>query len=156
MQKNLQEDKTELYRGVISDHNRNPKGFGKPESFTHSAKGQNKSKGDEIEVYITIENDRLEKANFVGSGGAVFTASASIMTELIEGKTIANALSEFEKFVGIFRSEIEDEEILGKLIIFSGIKAFPDRVKCAVLPWYTMKAAIECDDKIVSTEIFNQ
>jgi nitrogen fixation NifU-like protein len=144
----------ELYKQVISDHNRNPYCYGKCEEFSHYAKGYNPTKGDEIEVFLQIIDDVIVKCSFIGSGGAVFTASASIMMGLIENKSVENAKKEFEKFVGIFRDGTIDADLLGKLIVFAGIREFPDRVKCAVLPWHTMMAAIENTKQIVSTELF--
>jgi nitrogen fixation NifU-like protein len=148
-------DNKEIYRQVISDHNRNPFCYGKIKSYTHHAKGENPNKGDEIEIWLEIENDIIRDCGFEGAGGAVFTASASIMMELIKNHTVDDAKKQFDLYVSIFRDACSDEEALGKLIVFTGIREFPERVKCAVLPWHTMVGALENTSEIISTEFFN-
>ncbi len=148
-------DNKELYRQVISDHSRNPFCYGKLSSYSHHAKGENPNKGDEIDVWLEIKNDVIVNCGFEGAGGAVFTASASIMMELIKSRTIAEAKKQFNLYISIFRDGVSDEEILGKLVVFTGIREFPERVKCAVLPWHTLMGALENTNEIISTELFN-
>jgi nitrogen fixation NifU-like protein len=121
---------------------------------TNYAKGANPSRGDEVEVYLKIEDDTIKECSFIGGGGAVFSASCSIMMTIIEGKTTTEALIAFEKFINLLTNPaIEpNEEIYGKMVVFAGIRKFPARVKCASLPWFTMKAAIEGVKETVSTE----
>ncbi|MEI6091009.1 MAG: SUF system NifU family Fe-S cluster assembly protein [bacterium] len=143
-----------IYQQVINDHNINPFNYYKMAEPTHYAKGANPSRGDEVEVYLKIEDDTIKECSFVGGGGAVFSASCSIMMTIIEGKTTAEALIAFEKFVNLLTNPaIEpNEDIYGKMVVFAGIRKFPARVKCASLPWFTMKAAIEGTKETVSTE----
>lgn len=143
-----------IYQQVINDHNINPFNYYKMEDCTHYAKGANPSRGDEVEVYLKIEDDTIKECSFVGGGGAVFSASCSIMMTIIEGATTAEALEAFNKFVNMMSNiDIEpNEDTHGKMVVFAGIRKFPARVKCASLPWFTMKAAIEGTKEIVSTE----
>lgn len=145
----------EFAQEIITDLNRNPYHCEKPNTYTHYAIGENISRGDKIEVFLQIEFDVVNKAFYLGSGSAMFTASASLMTKFIENKTIGEIYSIFEKFKSIFKS-INDNcnyEKYGDLFILCGIKQFPGRVKCTTLPWYTMIGAIENKKETISTEL---
>ncbi len=147
-------NKEAIYQQVINDHNINPFNYHKMAEFTHYAKGANPSRGDEVEVYLKIEDDIIKECSFIGGGGAVFSASCSIMMTIIEGTKVTEALSAYDKFVNMLANQtIEpNEENYGKMVAFAGIRKFPARVKCASLPWFTMKAAIEGTKETVSTE----
>lgn len=145
----------EFAQEIITDLNRSPYHCEKPASYTHYAVGENKSRGDKIEVFLQIEMDLVKKAFYIGSGSAMFTASASLMTKNIENKTIGEIYSIFEQFKSIFVSQSDNctFEKYGELFIFCGIKQFPVRIKCTTLPWYTMIGAIENKKDTISTEL---
>ena len=147
-------DQSLLYQQTILDHNRNPKNFCKPAEYTHSAEGLNPLCGDHFEVFITISSEeKIEEISFQGHGCAISKASASIMTETLKGKHIEEAKKIFAEFKILLSDEQKnsDETKLGKLRIFSGVRKFPARVKCANLAWYAMSAALQ-DEKSASTE----
>lgn len=145
----------EFAQEIITDFNRNPYHQEKPHIYTHYARGENKSRGDKIEVFLQTEIDMVRKAYYFGTGSAMFTASASLMAKRIENKTIGEIYSIFEQFKSIFVSPLESctYEKYGELFIFCGIKQFPARVKCTTLPWYTMIGAIENKKDTISTEL---
>lgn len=148
-------DLRDLYQEVILDHNKRPRNFGKLEHATHEAKGHNPLCGDKVTVYLTVEGGVIRDIMFEGAGCAVSTASASVMTESLKGKTPAEAQALFEKFHNLVTGQpalpAEGPE-LGKLEIFAGVRKYPVRVKCATLPWHTMRAALERKVDAVSTE----
>ena len=144
----------ELYQQLILDHNRKPKNFFEMKDFTHSSEGFNPLCGDHIWVYLKISpKGKIESISFTGESCAICKASSSLMTEALLGKTISNA----SEFIQTFKDLLKGEEIkkdqisLGKLKIFSNIWKYPMRIKCAALPWHTVKGAME-DSKQVSTE----
>ena len=144
-----------LYQQMIIDHNKRPRNFGKPERHTHSAEGFNPLCGDQITVYLTLDGDRVREASFKGSGCAISKASASLMTAVVKGKTVA----EVEELFGNFRDMVTsghdeeiDEESVGKLVVLKGVREFPVRVKCATLAWHTLRAALEDKAETVKTE----
>ena len=142
----------ELYQEVILDHNRRPRNF---RTIDHGrrAEGYNPLCGDRLTVYLKIDGDRIQDASFQGSGCAISKASASLMTDSIKGKTIAEAKALFERFQRLItRSAEEPVDDLGKLSVFAGIRQYPTRVKCASLAWHTLRAAAEALDETVSTE----
>lgn len=145
----------ELYQQVILDHNKDPRNFGKLENATHIAHGHNPLCGDKIDLYLKIENGKIEDVRFNGSGCAISKASSSIMTTILKGKTIEEAKELFEKFHKAVTSDL-DENIdtidLGKLAVFCGVREFPARIKCASLPWHTMMNALENKESVTSTE----
>ena len=148
-------DLRELYQDMILDHGKRPRNFGKLEGANHEASGYNPLCGDRITVHIKVDDNIIREIRFEGSGCAISTASASLMTEGSKGKTIAEAETLFDKFHNLIISEVaapQNAEALGKLLVFSGVKEFPARVKCATLPWHTLKAAIHDAQKVVSTE----
>jgi len=143
-------DWDDLYLEVILDHNKNPRNKNILEDFTHEAKGHNPLCGDNISIQIIMEGDNVAEARFTGSGCAISTASASILTETIKGKN----RKEIELLFGNFHNLVtgnESEKDLGKLSIFGGVQKYPARVKCATLSWHALMAAIE-GKKETSTE----
>ena len=135
-------DWNDLYLEVILDHNKNPRNNTELELYTHEAKGHNPLCGDKISIQIVLENEKVKEAKFTGSGCAISTASASILTETIKGKNRDEVESLFENFHGLVTGK-EAETELGKLAIFEGVKKYPARVKCATLSWHALMAALE-------------
>ena len=151
-------DLRELYQEVILDHSRKPRNFGALPDANRRAEGYNPLCGDQITVSLKMDGDRIEDVRFEGSGCAISKASASMMTESVKGKTRAEAEALFERFhhliTGANGEPAEASPELGKLEVFSGVREYPVRVKCATLPWHTLKAALQSDsgDTVVSTE----
>lgn len=142
----------ELYQEVILDHNRRPRNFRTIEDGRH-AEGYNPLCGDRLTVYLRIQGDRIQDASFLGSGCAISKASASLMTDIVKGKTIAEAEALFERFHRLITRSVEDPvDDLGKLSVFAGVRQYPARVKCASLAWHTLRAATEARNEVVSTE----
>lgn len=141
----MSDDLRDLYQEVILDHGKRPRNFSTLEGpRVREAEGYNPLCGDQITLYVEVEGDRITNAAFQGSGCAISTASASMMTASVKGKTRAEAERLFESFHGLVTGEGEpDEEALGKLAVFGGVVEFPMRVKCASLPWHTLHAALE-------------
>jgi nitrogen fixation NifU-like protein len=145
-------DLQDLYQEVILDHNKRPRNF-RPIEQGRKAEGYNPLCGDRLTVYLRVENGRIEDASFEGSGCAISKASASMMTDIVKGKTVEEAEDLFSRFHSmITRSPDEPIDDLGKLSVFAGVRQFPMRVKCASLPWHTLHAAVEARDEVVSTE----
>lgn len=145
----------ELYQQVILDHNKNPRNFGVLNQCNHHAEGHNPLCGDQIEVFIQIENDKISDVMFKGAGCAISKASASIMTTLLKGKTIEEAKKMFNDFHEVVTSDPNsDPDVmnLGKLAVFCGVREFPARVKCASLAWHTMMTALDKTENKISTE----
>ena len=142
----------ELYQEVILDHNRRPRNFRTIEEGRH-AEGYNPLCGDRLTVYLRIQEDRIQDASFQGSGCAISKASASLMTDIVKGKTIAEAEALFERFHRLITRSVDDPvDDLGKLSVFAGVRQYPARVKCASLAWHTLRAATEARNEVVSTE----
>jgi nitrogen fixation NifU-like protein len=147
-------DPRELYQQVILEHNKKPRNFGKLDGCTHHAEGHNPLCGDELDLTLVIENGLVQDIKFTGSGCAIDVASASLMTGAVKGKSVAEAEAMAEQFRGMVRGELEpgaQTPLLGKLTLFSGVKDLPSRVKCAVLPWATLHAALKGEEE-ASTE----
>jgi nitrogen fixation protein NifU and related proteins len=145
---------SELYQQVILDHNKKPRNFHKLENANRSAEGFNPLCGDHLNVYLHVENDQVQDVSFEGSGCAISKASASMMTQAVKGKTTAEAEMLFNEFHRMATGELDEENELnhlGRLTIFSGVRDFPARVKCATLSWHTMHAALN-EKTQVSTE----
>jgi nitrogen fixation NifU-like protein len=145
----------ELYQEVILDHSKRPRNLhGMPEA-NRKANGYNPLCGDRATVYLQVEGDVVRDVSFEGSGCSISTASASMMTDALKGKTVAEAGVLFERFHDLVTADPSKAAIasaeLGKLAVFAGVHEFPMRVKCASLAWHTMKAALEGGDK-ASTE----
>ncbi|NWJ40574.1 MAG: SUF system NifU family Fe-S cluster assembly protein [Geothrix sp.] len=139
-------DPRELYQQVILEHNKKPRNFGKLETCTHHADGHNPLCGDELTLTLVIENGLVQDIKFQGSGCAIDVASASLMTGAVKGRPVVEAEAMAEQFRGMVRGELEpgiQTPLLGKLTLFSGVKDLPSRVKCAVLPWATLHAALK-------------
>ncbi len=148
-------DLRELYQTVILDHNKSPRNFRVPESANCSARGDNPLCGDKITVHLAIEDDTVEDVGFVGAGCAISTASASLMTQAVKGRSLAEVEKLFEGFHEMVTSsplELADGSGLGKLAVFAGVREFPIRVKCATLAWHTLRAAAAGSGETVSTE----
>jgi nitrogen fixation NifU-like protein len=148
-------DLRELYQQVILDHHKKPRNFGKLEGANKKAEGFNPLCGDKIEVYLKIEDGVVRDICFEGSGCAISTASASMMTESLKGKTEAEARTLFDHFHDLVvgnDARRPDTSGLGKLMVFSGVRDYPVRIKCAILCWHTLKAALDELEKTVATE----
>jgi len=152
----MNQELRELYQQVILDHNKSPRNFRKIENPSFYLEGYNPLCGDNITIYLQLdENDIIKDISFLGSGCAISKASASLMTSLLKGKTKQEAKKLFEKFHKLITSKIDEEfdlEDLGKLAVFSGVREFPARVKCASLAWHTMVNALDGKCEKVSTE----
>jgi nitrogen fixation NifU-like protein len=149
----------ELYQELILEHGKNPRNLGKTENFNKDAKGNNPLCGDNVHVYLKLNDQRkVEDISFEGSGCAISMASASIMTDLIKGKSDNEAKEIIEDFLGMIKENPElktnllKEDDKTKLMCLSGVKQYPMRVKCATLSWHTLVSAMENNDKEVSTE----
>src|SRR4029079_17963159 len=146
----------DLYQEVILDHSKRPRNFRELPAATGRAEGYNPLCGDRATVYGELEGDRVKDVSFKGAGCSISTASASMMTEALKGKTRAEAEALFERFhdllTGKDSEKKPDTPELGKLAVFSGVREFPVRVKCATLPWHTLKAALQADGSTISTE----
>ena len=146
---------SDLYQEVILDHNRQPCNFHDVEGSNRKAEGYNPLCGDRLTLYAKIEDGVVRDVGFVGSGCAISKASASMMTEAIKGKTVAEVEKIFKAFHGLVTEEAPeggDDASLGKLVVFSGVREFPVRVKCATLAWHTLRAALEDRDGTTTTE----
>ena len=143
----------DLYQEVILDHNRRPRNF-RTLDEGRKQEGYNPLCGDRLTLYVKLDGDRIVDVAFQGSGCAISKASASLMTEALKGKTVAQARELFEKFHDMVTSSPETAAPdLGKLSVLSGVREYPTRVKCASLAWHTMKAAVSgVEDGPVSTE----
>ena len=145
----------ELYQTTILDHNRKPRNFRKPDEANHEAEGYNPLCGDQVSVFLTLKDGVVEDVGFQGSGCAISTAAASLMTESVKGKELDEALALFERFQALVTGDpLEEPDVagLGKLSVFAGVREFPMRVKCATLPWHTLRAAATGSDEPVKTE----
>ena len=145
-------DLRELYQQVILDHNRKPRNFRAIEGAHREAEGFNPLCGDRITVYLALEGDTIADVSFRGEGCAISKASASLMTQHLKGKTLAEAKQVFDAFHSMVTGGAGAPEALGKLAVFRGVCEFPMRVKCATLAWHTLNAAIERKEGAVSTE----
>ncbi len=145
---------SELYQQVILDHNKKPRNFRKLETANHTAEGFNPLCGDQLTIYLNLEDGTVKEVGFEGSGCAISKAAASMMTQAVKGKSKEEAEHLFEEFHSMVTGELNEEteaNSLGNLKIFAGVREFPVRVKCATLPWHTLHAALNKEDQ-VSTE----
>ncbi|MDA8377286.1 MAG: SUF system NifU family Fe-S cluster assembly protein [Planctomycetia bacterium] len=148
-------DLRDLYQQTILDHTRQPRNRHEMPDATAAAHGHNPLCGDKITLYLKMNNGVIEDISFTGSGCAICTASASMMTEALKGKTIAQVQHLFNAFHTMLTGPMDQEpdiEKLDKLAVFSGVREFPVRVKCATLPWHTLQAALKNDPHAVSTQ----
>ena len=149
----------ELYQQLILDHNKSPRNRGRLEPPARSSEGYNPLCGDRITLYVRLKDDVIEDIAFHGSGCAISTAAASLMTQSLKGRPVADARILFEKFHRLVTGEgggtgddDEGEPKLGKLEAFMGVRQFPARVKCATLAWHTLNAALDDRHDVISTE----
>jgi nitrogen fixation protein NifU and related proteins len=145
-----------LYQEVILDHSKKPRNYRVLEGADHHAEGYNPLCGDRVAVYVKLEKDRITDLTFQGSGCAISTSSASLLTETLKGKTLDEADALFKKFHALVTGEANGNQAgdvsLGKLAVFSGVAEFPVRVKCATLAWHTLRSALKGEDLTVTTE----
>jgi nitrogen fixation protein NifU and related proteins len=142
-----------LYQEVILDHCKRPRNFRTLEDANRTAKGYNPLCGDKLTLYLKVEDGRVTNAAFQGSGCAISTASASILTESVKGKTVPEAEKLFGAFHDLVTGKTPPPDVdLGKLEVFSGVSEYPARVKCATLAWHTLHSALKGTDDLVSTE----
>jgi len=143
----------DLYQEVIFDHNRNPRNFRIMTDADRQVEGFNPLCGDRLTLFLKFDNDKIIDASFQGSGCAISTASVSLMTEIVKGKTEQEADELFKQFHQMTTSdEITDLESLGKLAVLAGVREYPARVKCATLAWHTLDAALKNEQAAISTE----
>ncbi len=132
----------ELYQSVILDHNRTPRNFRRLEDATAHAEGRNPLCGDAFDVWLKVSDGRIADVAFLGQGCAISKASASMMTQAVKGKTVAEVRELFERFHDLV-TEGNGQQLPAKLEVFRGVRAFPIRVKCATLSWHALKAALD-------------
>ena len=150
----------ELYQDMIMEHNRKPRNFRLLEGADRTADGFNPFCGDTITLYLALDGDKVADIAFQGSGCAISRASASMLTESVKGKSLAEAEQIFDAFHEMLTNgpvdepehDHDDDDVLGDLAMLSGVSAFPTRVKCATLSWNTLKAAMQGDKETVRTE----
>ena len=152
-------DLKQLYQDIILEHGKNPRNFGKCEKYTHQAKGYNPLCGDQVQVYLKLNNEKkVEDLTFEGSGCAISIASTSIMTESVKGKSVEGAKKIVIDFLNMIKNTSKinsndlNEDQKTKIMSLSGVKQFPMRVKCATLAWHTLTSAIEGNKENVNTE----
>jgi len=144
----------ELYQEVILEHSKAPRNFRRPASANHEAEGYNPLCGDRCTVYIDMDGDKINGIGFQGSGCAISRASASMMTQMVKGKTKVEAEKLFAQFHSLVTGKDKEANAdeLGKMAVFGGVSKFPARVKCATLAWHTLQSALENKHDPVSTE----
>jgi len=145
----------DLYQQVIVDHNKSPRNFGKLPEFNHEADGYNPLCGDKLHVYLKVSPEGIvEDVSFEGEGCAISIASASLMTQALKGKPLAEFEAMFNDFQHLVTSDISEApaERLGKLAVLAGVREFPSRIKCAILCWHTMKSAAQDNHQTAKTE----
>jgi len=145
----------DLYQQVILDHNQHPRNFQPLEGKVRRAEGHNPLCGDRLTLWVDVRDGRIAAIGFVGAGCAISKASGSMMTEAVKGKTSAEAEDLFHAFHGLVTGDgrvSADDPRLGKLVVFSGVRDYPIRVKCATLAWHTLHAALENGGGVASTE----
>ncbi|NBV42240.1 SUF system NifU family Fe-S cluster assembly protein [bacterium] len=144
-----------LYQQLILDHNKNPQNFKKVASYSHYSHGRNPLCGDDYEVMIRVENNRIEDIGFSGSGCAISKSSGSLMTAALKGKTVEESVRLKDSFIQLLLEDVispDEVKNLGKLAVFEGVKKFPARVKCAALVWRALEDALAGQKGAVSTE----
>ncbi len=147
-------DLRDLYQEVILDHNKKPRNHGKLDDANRELEGYNPLCGDRLTIYLRVEDGVVQAVRFEGSGCAISTASTSMMTEAVKGKSEADVRALFDRFHALVTDKAASgsEDDLGKLRVFAGVSEFPIRVKCATLAWHTLIAALEGQEKLVTTE----
>lgn len=134
-------DLDNLYQELIIDHGTSPHNFHTLENANHNAEGFNPLCGDRVHIYVLLEKNVIKDISFVGKGCAISTASASIMTDAVKGKTLAEVQSLFKQFQDLLTTDQPTPNTLGKLVALAGVKKYPSRVKCATLAWHTLHDA---------------
>jgi nitrogen fixation protein NifU and related proteins len=142
----------DLYQEVILDHSKRPRNCHAMDDANHKAEGYNPLCGDKLKLFIKEENGIVKDVSFIGSGCAISTASASLMTESLKGKTREEAMKLLDKFHELLTTDTPVSKDLGKLVVFCGVRDYPARVKCATLAWHTLKSALNSQEEAVSTE----
>ena len=142
----------DLYQEIILDHSKKPRNFKELSGANHKADGYNPLCGDKVSVYLKLEDGFVEDISFMGSGCAISTASASLMTETLKGKSLGEVETLFKNFHNLVTGKSSTSTELAKLAVFHGVSQFPVRVKCATLVWHTLQAAIKSKPETVSTE----
>ena len=147
-------DLRELYQATILDHSKTPRNFREIADCLHQADGHNPICGDKLHISVELEGDRVSDAAFQGAGCAICMASASLMTETVRGRTLGQINQQFTEFHDLVTKSDAEVDIagLGKLAVFSGVREFPMRVKCATLAWHTLRAALDEDSEVAHTE----
>ena len=155
-------DLKQLYQDIILEHGKSPRNHGKCEGYNHEAKGYNPLCGDKVHVYLKMDKEKkVENLTFEGEGCAISLASASIMTELVKGKSFINAKEIMYDFLNMIKNTSElklnclDQDQKTKIMSLSGVKQFPMRIKCATLSWHTLKSAMIGQKEEVNTEIID-
>jgi nitrogen fixation protein NifU and related proteins len=145
----------DLYQETVLDHYKKPRNFRRLAHCNRQADGQNPLCGDKLSVFVQIKNGVVQDISFIGAGCAISTASASMMTERLKGKTESQVKAIYDRFqqlvTGIAQPPL-DPETLGELTVFSGVREYPVRAKCAMLAWHTLRAALEGTKETVATE----
>ncbi len=148
-------DLSDLYQEIIMDHRRNPRNEGLPKDHTHTADGFNPFCGDKVSVAVKIEDGSIADVGFKGEGCAISMASASLMTETVSGKSVDDATASFEAFRTLLTDGVGDnsEDLdIGDAGALAGVRAYPTRIKCAILSWHTFKSALDNEAAPVTTE----
>ena len=144
-------DLRDLYQDMIFDHYRQPRNYGRLENANHKAEGYNPLCGDKVTLTLILKDGVIHDLKFEGAGCAISTASASLMTESLKGKTVEEALIMLEDFKALVTG-VSVAKDMGKLSVLAGVQAFPQRVKCATLAWHTLQAALKSSTEPVTTE----
>jgi nitrogen fixation NifU-like protein len=142
----------DLYQETILDHSKRPRNFHPMQDANRKADGYNPLCGDKLKLYLKMDGDLVADASFEGCGCAISTASASLMTESLKGKTRDEALKLLEKFHDLLTTDTPASRDLGKLVVFCGVRDYPARVKCATLAWHTLRSALNGTGDTVTTE----
>lgn len=147
----MMDDLNDLYQQVILDHCKHPRNYRELPAASCSAQGRNPLCGDQLELFLVLEGDVIKDASFVGSGCCISKASASLLTENLKGKTREQARQTFNRVHEMVTTGAAQEDV-GKLAVFAGVHKFPARVKCAILAWHALMAALKGEEQPVSTE----
>ena len=142
----------DLYQEIILDHSKRPRNCHAMDDANRKAEGYNPLCGDKLKLFLKMDGDVVKDVSFVGSGCAISTASASLMTESLKGKSREDALKLLEKFHELLTTDTPVSKELGKLVVFCGVRDYPARVKCATLAWHTLKNALNGAEDTVTTE----
>ena len=146
-------DLAELYQEIILDHGKRPRNFREIEDADRSAEGFNPLCGDKVRFFVKLHDGTIEDVSFTGAGCAICTATASLLTQHLKGRTVGDAGAAFDLFMQLLTGpEADPDPALAKLAALAGVRRYPMRVKCATLPWHTIKAALEQADSVVTTE----